>query len=359
MTIWTINGRFAAQPVTGVQRYAREIVCALDRLLPDAPDISIELAVPPATTLPFTLKNIAVRAVGSRHGHLWEQIDLPQHGPAGLLSLANTGPIAHRRHIVCIHDANTRVCPESYSLPFRALYRGLHPLLGRSARRVATVSQHAAGDLVRFGIVVANKVFVAPNGHEHALRWQPRHTDATRAAAGPDTIVVLGSPAPHKNIALLLDLAPQLAENGLSLAIVGLADGGVFARTRTASAAVTHPNVHWLGRISDDALAALLADSLCLAFPSLTEGFGLPPLEAMARGCPVVVSDRASLPEICGSDALYAAPDSPDQWLAHFRALHAQPQVRAAQIARGQAQAQHFSWTRSAALYLGEMRTLG
>ncbi len=362
MQSWTINGRFLTQPVTGVQRYAREIITTIDRQLAAAPadaePLAVELAVPPGTTVALPLTHITVRIVGRRSGHVWEQVELPRAAPGGLLSLANTGPLWHRRHIVCIHDANTRTCPQSYSASFRALYRVLHPLLGRTAHRIATVSRFSAAELVRYGIARPEEVFVAPNGHEHALRWTPRHTDATRRAAGPGTIVVLGSLAPHKNIAMLLNLAPRLAEHGLSLAIVGLADGSVFAPASEPSVAAGHSNIHWLGRIPDDALAALLQDSLCLAFPSLTEGFGLPPLEAMARGCPVVVTDRASLPEICGSAALFAAPDAPDAWLAHVRALHADPSLRARQIAAGLAQSRAFSWDRTAARYLAEMRAI-
>jgi len=119
----------------------------------------------------------------------------------------------------------------------------------------------------------------------------------------------IGSAAPHKNVGLVLDMADRLAEAGLRIAIVGMSDSRVFKSGPTSAKA---RNVHWLGRISDGELVALLGDSLCLAFPSLTEGFGLPALEAMAVGCPVVVSDRASLPEVCGNAALFAPPDDPE-----------------------------------------------
>ena len=127
------------------------------------------------------------------------------------------------------------------------------------------------------------------------------------------------------------------------------------AAISVAALDTTADNLIWLGAISDGELAALLADCLCLAFPSLAEGFGLPPLEAMALGCPVVVSDQASLPEICGDAALYASPTRPDQWLARFKALAGDPGLQQALVARGQARAQVFSWRAAALHYLTAM----
>jgi glycosyltransferase involved in cell wall biosynthesis len=108
----------------------------------------------------------------------------------------------------------------------------------------------------------------------------------------------------------------------------------------------------WLGRVSNDELAALLKDSLCLAFPSYVEGFGLPALEAMALGCPVVASDRASIPEVCGTAALYAAPDDRAAWLGHFLRLQSDAALRLDLTEKGRARAKHFSWRQSAQLYL-------
>jgi glycosyltransferase involved in cell wall biosynthesis len=226
-------------------------------------DITVEIAVPCGTLLPFALERIAVRVVGGGGGHRWEQVALARAARGGLLSLANTGPVLHRTQIVCVHDTNTRTCPDSYSRAFRLFYRGLHPLLGRTATAIATVSQFSAAEIARLRIADRAKIFVAPNGYEHALLWTAQHTPATRAASGPGTIIVLGSPAPHKNISMLVNLAPQLAVHGLSLAIAGVRDGQVFANSAGARGASGHANVHWLGRVSDDALAALMSECLC------------------------------------------------------------------------------------------------
>lgn len=357
---WGINGRFVTQPFSGVQRYAYEILAQLDALIaerhPFTEGLAAELIVPPGAARLPELKAIPVRVAGKGGGHVWEQTVLPRAVRGRLLNLGNTGPVAVTQQIVCLHDANTRVYPASYSLAFRALYRMLFPALGRRARIVATVSNYSADTLVRYGIAARKKIRVIPNGHEHALRWQPRHSDRTRGVAGRGTVVLLGSPAPHKNVGMLLGLAGALAREGLRIAVVGSRDSRVFQAGDTAGADA--PNVIWLGRLSDEEIAALLEDCLCLAFPSLVEGFGLPAVEAMARGCPVVSSDAASLPEVCGDAALYAAPDDPAAWQAQLARLAGDEALRGELIRRGREQVKAFSWRHSAELYLAAMRDL-
>lgn len=349
---WTINGRFLAQPITGVQRYAREIVSAMDALVADnaalARDLSVELLVPPDFEDKLSFAAIRVRRVGSFGGHAWEQAVLPAYVRGGLLSLCNSGPLATRKQILCIHDVNTRACPQSYSSQFRLLYRTLIPALGRTAHKITTVSRYSANELRRYGICPAAKIEVVGNGHEHALRWIPAHTEHTKAVSGPRTIVVLGSSIPHKNVGLILGLQDRLASAGLQVAVVGASTSRVFGRNDYKDA----PNVIWLGRRSDAELGALLRDSLCLAFPSLVEGFGLPPLEAMAIGCPVVMSDRTSLPEIGGDAVLYASPENADAWFECFMRLLHEDGLRTELILRGRKRAAQFQWAASAQRYL-------
>ena len=150
------------------------------------------------------------------------------------------------------------------------------------------------------------------NGHEHALRWN-------RAASRFDApgyfkrpfVFALGSRAKHKQLDLLLGLAPALDALGLDLVVSG-GTASIYAETTLEHAA----NVHAVGFVSDDDLAALFAQALCFAFPSRTEGFGIPLLEAMVHGAPIVASDCASMPEVAGDVALYAPPGDPAAWLA-------------------------------------------
>lgn len=353
---WTINGRFLSQPTTGVQRYAREIVRSLDALITEQAPLTRGLEVRlhcPRDSSDIPLNSIERFEIGSTGGHLWEQTQLAAslHG-GGLLSLCNTGPLLSRKHIVCIHDANVWNAPQSYSLGFRATYKALLPCLGKTATNISTVSNFSLGELVRRAIVPARKAFVAPNGHEHVLQWKPEHSASTRLAASRETIVMIGSDAPHKNVGLILGMADRLGKAGLRIAVVGMSGSHIF---KTGSARSEAGNIHWLGRISDDELAALLMDSLCLAFPSLTEGFGLPVVEAMALGCPVVVSERASLPEVCENAALYAAADNPHAWFDRFIGLRNSRALRLQLTGKGKARASAYSWRASALRYLQAM----
>lgn len=353
---WTINGRFLTQAITGVQRYANEILRALDGLVvrghPLARDLSLEVVVPASASDLPRLDAISVRRFGGLNGHLWEQARLPFAVRGGLISLCNSGPVAVRKQVVCVHDVNTRILPQSYSRKFRALHRVLIPTLGVVAERIATVSHHSADQIRRFGIARPDKIIVIGNGHEHALEWRAAHSPATRAVAGRNTIVVIGTVTPNKNVRLLIGMADQLAQANLQLAVVGATNLRVFGANLTMSQA---RNVHFLGRISEREIAALLQDSLCLAFPSFVEGFGLPPVEAMALGCPTVVSNTSCLPEICGDAALYASPADANEWHERFVQLRDNPALRRSLVDRGYQRTKTYRWSRSAELYLEAM----
>ncbi len=344
---FAINGRFLTQPVTGVQRYGREIVAAMDRLLSERGGRAT-LLVPDRSAEAPALEAITVERAGPASGQVWEHAVLPFLSGKPLLNLCNTAPALSRGHVLCIHDANVFVEPQSYSRGFRTFYRTLQPLAARRALQVTTVSRNAAAQLAEHLGIPMQKIRILPNGHEHALRWDARRAtvfDGRQPRRG--FILVLGSRARHKNVLRILDLAAAVEALGLDILVAG-GGSSIFADVPARSA----PNLVWLGTVSDDDLARLFSEALCLAFPSLTEGFGLPVVEAMACGCPVVSSDRASLPEVCGSAALMADPTADGTWLRHFRALATSRDLRDELRGRGREQARRFSWAASAAGYL-------
>ena len=131
------------------QRYGFEVLQALDRLVASghrlSRDLDLEVIVPPSAIDPPKLDAIRVRRFGAAKGHVWEQAMLPFAVRGGLISFCNTGPLAVRKHIVCVHDLNTKLVPHSYSRNFRALYRLLIPAIGKTAERISTVSTYWPG----------------------------------------------------------------------------------------------------------------------------------------------------------------------------------------------------------------------
>lgn len=344
---FAINGRFYGQPVTGVQRYAREIVNEIDQQL-SLQDASGQLVIPPAVKALPCLKAIkATRATGS-DGYLWEQVILPLRAKVPLLNLCNTAPLAVRRQIVCMHDTNVFDAPDSYSLAFRTVYRVLLPSLARRAAIITSVSRFSAHQLARHIGIDPDSVMVMHNGHEHVFRWNAAaSTLAGRLSGLRSFVLLLGSKAQHKNAAFILRQASALDALGIDLVVAG-GTAEIFAHTKTVEAS----NIHHLGFVTDDDLAWLYAHALCLAFPSRSEGFGLPLVEAMALGCPIVSSDQSCMPEICGDATLLANPQDAPAWQAHFSALLGSKDLQANLKARGLARSKLFSWRKSAQAYL-------
>jgi glycosyltransferase involved in cell wall biosynthesis len=208
--------------------------------------------------------------------------------------------------------------------------------------------------LVKYGICNREQIFIATNGHEHALRWDAgRSSLPLLSQLKRPYVLLLGSRAPHKNIDMILNNADVLDAHGIDIVMAGAA-----SRIFAGRAEIERSNVRYAGYVSDDDLAALYKRALFLAFPSLTEGFGIPVLEAMVHGCPVLSSDAASLKEVGGDAVLYANPRCPQEWRQAMVSLASSGERRAELSAKGRERATLFSWTRSAETYLDEIINL-
>jgi glycosyltransferase involved in cell wall biosynthesis len=352
---WTINGDFIRLRPTGVARYAKEVTIALDQLVsrhhPLTEDLELRLVAPcEATHISFNA--IRVRTVrefsAPRIPQFWVQAQLPRFVRGGLLSFCNLAPVSIAKQIVCIHDLHTMLMPQSYSLSFRLAHRLILPALGRKVRRLTTVSHLSKSHLVNHGIAPAHKITVTYNGCDHALRWNSRNTSLTY---GPRPFVFfLGQPQKYKNLELIWRIAPALHQQGIDVYVAGGMTGVDF-RAHGEMA----PNLRLLGSISDDSLAGAFENALCFLFPSRIEGFGLPLVEAMARGCPVIASASACLPEVGGDAALYCEPDDPDGWIDRITQLRSNHSLRNNLIGKGLDRAKEYSWNNVALKYLNLM----
>jgi glycosyltransferase involved in cell wall biosynthesis len=243
--------------------------------------------------------------------------------------------------------------PESYGRLFRWVHRLVLPTLGRRAAAITTVSEFSRGQIAAHNVAPAEKVTVTYNGSDHAGRWEAGRSSLGRWPDWP-YVLCLGQSQRYKNMELPVRLAPMLERMGLDLWIAGDIDPARLFGQQAATPA----NVRLVGRIGDDDLKAALAGALCFLFPSRMEGFGLPAIEAMAAGCPVVASTSPCLPEICGEAALYADPDDPDAWIDKVKRLQEDQAFRHRLVAAGRAQASIYSWRRVAEIYLELMASI-
>jgi glycosyltransferase involved in cell wall biosynthesis len=342
-----LNGRFLAAPATGVQRVAEELIKQLDILLDGTPSaVPWTLFAPPNAQRRLALKNIAVRYSGGLRGKLWEQFELPRLARGQLLvSLCNQAPLLQKGGVLMLHDAQAFISPESYPPLFRAWYRLSVPRMGAAADRVLTVSNYSRDMLIQHDIAAPSKISVVYNGIDHVSSVEADSGCLHRFSLAPlSYVVALSNTQKHKNISLLFEVFRQPAKRHLKLALVGSAGKNEFLR----SGANPPDNVLFCGSVSDSELRAMYENALCLAFPSTTEGFGLPPLEAMLLGCPAIVAPRGALPEVCEEAVFYADPDSPEAWGDAIGLLEQDPVARAGLVDKGRRRASFFKWSTSA-----------
>jgi glycosyltransferase involved in cell wall biosynthesis len=322
-----VNGRFEGRRLTGVERYASEVLRCL------GPGVKV---IKPQQTL-----------TGLR-GHFWEQLLLPRALAAGefLWSPANTGPLAVMRQAVTIHDLSVLEHPEWFNVNFRLWYRLLLPRLAQRVTTILTVSEHSRRSIVRMFRLPAEKVMVVPDG-VNLRQFHPCDAGAVRAKyeLGNRYVLFVGSLDPRKNIERLLQAWVRLIEfKDLELVIAG-SRTNIF---RPVDIASSKRRTRFLGYVPDEDLPALYAGATFFIMPSLFEGFGLSMLEAMACGTPVITSYAGALAEVAGEAAVQIDPTSVEGMTEAMRTLLLDEGLRSDLRQKGLERACQFPWERSA-----------
>lgn len=361
MATFCINGKFLAQRTTGVQRVAMQLVQALDALLHVEPGAHRWLLLHPRAAEAPSLRVIEPRAVGPARIalHAWEQGVLPvARGAlardALLVSLAGSAPLAAGRQWLTIHDAAVWEQAGAYSAPFVHWYRTLFTTQARRGAGLITVSADARARLARHLRVESARIHVVPNGADH-LRTVAADESVLDAHGlrGRPFLLAVGTAGAHKNTARLVQAFARLeGRPALALVIVGARGGGGFAARPQGEGAAAARVVH-TGPLTDGPLKALYRHAAALVFPSLYEGFGIPPLEAMGEGCPVVASRATAVPEVCGEAALYVDPLQVDDIACGLARVLDDAVLRQGLVAAGAAQSARWRWSGSAAVLRG------
>jgi glycosyltransferase involved in cell wall biosynthesis len=303
-----VNGRFLRARPTGLHRAARSL---LDAAVSEG--LEVEVLAPPGVDDPRVDRH-PWAPQGRFADHLWEQVRLPlAAGRRTVLSLANTSPLAARRSAVVVHDLAPLVGPHWF-VPSMQAYARLVLLGAKRADRVLTVSEAAAADLVAHGIP-AGRIRVVRSVIDASFRPQPAAVVAElrgRLRLERPYALMVGWADPRKDAATavaahlaLVDRVPH------DLVLIGR-QHVTFAEVRLPEA----PSVKRLGFLSDPDMRTLLSGADVLLYPSLYEGYGLPPLEAWACGTPAIVSDIPSVREATEGLAVMIGPGDVEGWSA-------------------------------------------
>lgn len=350
-----LNGRFLSQRVTGIQRYAREVLMELDDMLAggEGNGLRCRLLAPTDADIP-DLRAIPVERFGCFQGHLWEQFDLPWRvGRQGFLySFCATGPLFKRRQAITVHDTSVRRVPDSFGWRFRLWHEMLLRSITRRSPLTITVSRFSAEEIALCFGVTRDRLRIATEGWQHLARIEEDQDFLDRHGLGAEPYALaVSSPTPNKNFVAIAEAMRLLGGDAPPCVAAGMADVGVFR-----SADLHTDTIRRVGYVSDEALKALYRNAGCFIFPSFYEGFGIPPLEAMACGCPVLASTAPAVREVCGDAALYFDPKRPDQLAEEVRRVFADTGLRARLAAAGLARAKEYSWRESARLNLAFMQ---
>jgi glycosyltransferase involved in cell wall biosynthesis len=336
-----INARFLTQRITGVQRYAIEISIKLKKLYPD-----IRFIAPQYIIHKELAKDLEVNRYGKLKGHLWEQIYLPiylkQNNNLLLLNLANTAPLFYGKQIVTIHDLAFLRNPQWFSKRFYYYYKFLIPKITQKALIIITVSNFIKREIMEILNVPESKIKVSYGAVPEGFSVMPTNVENKYG----DYILAVSSLDPRKNFKNLLLAFDKLALKNIKLVLVG-SRNKIFSNQHLDRFSAKQ-NIIFTDYVPNEHLKYLYKNARLLVFPSLYEGFGLPPLEAMACGCPVVVSNVASLPEVCGDAAYYVDPYNIESIAQGMYEVLTDETLRQGLIQKGLERVKFFSWEKSA-----------
>lgn len=342
--MFVVNGRFLTQKATGVHRYAFEICNKLHEW-----GVDFYVAVPKEINPDYKFSFKTVQC-GSLNTHLWEQISLPRYlkkqGSPLLISFSGCGPLNYSNQIITIHDVSHERHPEWFSKNYFRFYHFMMPRIGRKSHAILTVSEFSKQEIVdtigidpqKIHVVHSNVPFHNKPTEEQILNFQ-RDPDKEKY------ILTVSSMDPRKNFVRLVEAFSNINDKSIKLYIIGMQ----FKAFNTPDLQqLINENVVLPGYVDDDTLQKMYQNALFSIYPSLYEGFGLPPLESMTYGCPAIVSDIPALHEVSGDAGLYTDPFDVADMTAKMNLLAQDEELRQSLKQKGLHQIKLYSWDKSA-----------
>ena len=340
-----VNARFLCEPVTGIQRWARETLAALDQVIEegviDGEKYKFTLLSPTQPSDMPNYRHLSLNVKGLLRSHFWEQLELPFLAKGFLINFKNTAPMFKKNMSMQIMDLQPFARPDTHSSVFNALYKTIIPRAARNAKVITCLSKNTVSEVQKYLGISRDKCVITESGHEHILRFSRDDSILGQHALSKSKyLLAVSSLNPNKNFAAILR-AMTLAGVDNKLVIAGAANPKVFRDQGTGK---LPDSAVYVGRVSDEQLRSLYENALGFVFPSFYEGWGLPPGEAMLLGCPVISSDTSSLTEVCGDAVLYCDPSDDSSIAEQITKLCNDTALRDKLTADGLAQSQKFTW---------------
>lgn len=342
--MFVVNGRYLTQKATGVHRYAFEICNKLHEM-----GIDFHVAVPHEINPDYKFSFKTVK-YGSLNTHLWEQISLPRYlksiGNPLLISFTGCGPLNYKNQIITIHDVSHERYPEWFSKNYYRFYHFMMPRIGKKAHAILTVSEFSKNEIVetlgldrdKIHVVHSNVPFQNKPSRNEILNYKP---DPNKEKY----IIAVSTMDPRKNFIRLVEAFEKINDKSVKLYIIGMS----FKAFNTPDLEkLISEKVHLPGYIPDEALQKMYQDATLSIYPSLYEGFGLPPLESMTYGCPTINSDIPALREVSEDASIYVDPYSVEDITEKINLLLKNESLRQDLQLKGLEQIQKYSWEKSA-----------
>lgn len=267
----------------------------------------------------------------------------------------NASPLIKCPVLVSVHDVIFRIYPEFFAPRVRLLLNTLLPLTMMKARRIITISETSKTDIERFYPFTKGKIHVTPVAPGTIINSLPDHRAVDEYCKGQDFVLSVGTIQPRKNIERLIEAYVEARSSGAITAKLLIAGRSAWQHSdihRRATESTYGKDIIFTGYVSNEVLAALYERCLVFVYPSLYEGFGLPVLEAMACGAPVITSDRSSLPEVAGNAAVLVDPFSIEDIRTAIQNVVSNAAFREELRKKGKERADNFSWKRTASMTL-------